>query len=142
MSRLGLVGLAGLAVGLAAELVGGNPGASGQWILDLATGWTLIGCGLVAVWKRPEGRTGWLMVATGFTWFLGNFAEVRAVAIAWLATHAVYLHRGPLVHLLLTYPSWRSRSQLTRGAIAVGYVRRSSRRSGATKLPRSSWPLS
>jgi signal transduction histidine kinase len=122
MWRLGLVGLAGLAVGLAAELVGGNPGASAQWILDLATGWTLIGCGLVAVWKHPEGRTGWLMVATGFTWFLTNFAEVRAAAIAWLATHAVYLHRGPLVHLLLTYPSWRSRSQLTRGAIAVGYA--------------------
>jgi signal transduction histidine kinase len=122
MWRLGLVGLAGIAVGLAAERVGGNPNAPGQWILDLATGWTLIGGGLVAVWKRPESRTGWLMAATGFTWFLGNFAEISAAAIAWLAAHAVYLHRGPLVHLLLTYPSGRSRSRLTRGAIAVGYA--------------------
>jgi signal transduction histidine kinase len=122
MWRLGLAGLAGLAVGLAAEWVRGAQGAPGQWILDLATGWTLIGAGLVAVWKRPESRTGWLMAATGFTWFLGNFAEVRAPAIAWLAAHAVYLHRGPLVHLLLTYPSGRSTSQFTRGAIAVGYA--------------------
>jgi hypothetical protein len=59
---------------------------------------------------------------TGFSWFLGNFAEISAAAIAWLAAHAVYLHRGPLVHLLLTYPSGRSTSRLTRGAIAVGYA--------------------
>jgi signal transduction histidine kinase len=122
MWRLGLVGLAGIAVGLAAEWVGGNPNAPGQWILDLATGWTLIGGGLVAVWKRPESRTGWLMAAAGFTWFLGNFAEVRVAAIAWLAAHAVYLHRGPMVHLLLAYPSGRARSRVSRGAIAVGYA--------------------
>jgi signal transduction histidine kinase len=119
--RLGLVGLVGVTVGLAAEWVA-NPGESGQWILDLATGWILIGCGLVAVWKRPESRVGWLLAATGIAWFLGNFAEVSATAIAWLAAHAVYLHRGPLVHLLLTYPSGRSTSRLTRGAIAVGYA--------------------
>jgi signal transduction histidine kinase len=122
MQRLGLVGLAGIAVGLAAEWVGGNPNAPGQWILDLATGWTLIGGGLVAVWKRPESRTGWLMAATGFTWFFGNFAQVGAAAIAWLAAHAVYLHRGPLVHLLLAYPAGRATSRLSRGAIAVGYA--------------------
>jgi signal transduction histidine kinase len=119
--RLGLVGLVGVTVGLAAEGVA-NPSEPGQWILDLATGWILIGCGLVAVWKRPESRVGWLLAATGFAWFLGNFAEVSATAIAWLAAHAVYLHRGPLVHLLLTYPSGRSTSRLTRGAIAVGYA--------------------
>jgi signal transduction histidine kinase len=120
--RLGLVGLASVTVGLAAEWVGANPSEPGQWILDLAAGWTLIGCGLVAVWKRSESRIGWLLAATGFAWFLGNFAEVRAAAIAWLAAHAVYLHRGPLVHLLLTYPTGRSTSRLVRGAIGVGYV--------------------
>lgn len=122
MWRLGLVGLAGVTLGLAAEWVGASPSEPGLWILDLAAGWTLIGCGLVAVWKRPESRIGWLLAATGFTWFLGNFAEVGGTARAWLAAHAVYLHRGPLVHLLLTYPTGRSTSQLTRGAIAVGYA--------------------
>ena len=43
-------------------------------------------------------------------------------AIAWLAAHAVYLHRGPLVHLLLTYPSGRSASRVTHIAIVVGYT--------------------
>ena len=120
--RLGLVALAGLAVGVAAEWVGIDWSEPGQWIRDLAVGWTFIGCGLIAAWKRPESRSGWLMVATGFTWFLGNFSEVGVPAIAWVAAHAVYLHRGPLVHLLLSYPSGRTTSRVIRGAIAVGYA--------------------
>ena len=122
MWRLGLLGLAGIALGLAAEWVGASRSEPGQWILDLAVGWTFIGCGLVAIWKRPESRTGWLLTATGFTWYLGNFAHVPGATLAWLAAHAVYLHRGPLMHLLLTFPSGRSRSQLTRGAVAAGYA--------------------
>jgi signal transduction histidine kinase len=120
--RLGLGGLAGVTVGLAAEWVGASRSEPGQWILDLAAGWTFIGCGLIAAWKRSESRIGWLMVATGFTWFLGNFSEVDVPAIAWVAAHAVYLHRGPLVHLLLSYPSGRTTSRATKGAIAVGYA--------------------
>jgi signal transduction histidine kinase len=119
---LGLVGLAGIAIGVAAEWAGIGWSEPILWIPDLAVGWTFIGCGVIAAWKRPESRIGWLMVATGFTWFLGNFSEVDVPAIAWIAAHAVYLHRGPLVHLLLSYPSGRTRSRMTRGAIAVGYA--------------------
>ena len=77
MRRLGLVGLAGVALGLTAEWVGFGWGDPRRWIPDLAVGWTLIGCGLVAWERRPESRTGLLMAATGFTWFLGNFAQCR-----------------------------------------------------------------
>jgi signal transduction histidine kinase len=45
------------------------------------------------------------MTVAGFTWFLGTIGAA-----------AVYLHRGPLVHLVLSYPSGRL---LTRPAIAV-----------------------
>jgi signal transduction histidine kinase len=62
------------------------------------------------------------MVATGFTWFVGNFAQVGVAAVAWLAAHTVYLHRGPLVQLVLTYPSGRPGSRLVRAAVAVGYA--------------------
>jgi hypothetical protein len=139
--RLGLVGLVGVTVGLAAEGVA-NPSEPGQWILDLATGWILIGCGLVAVWKRPESRVGWLLAATGFAWFLGNFAEVSATAIAWLAAHAVYLHRGPLVHLLSPTRPGAQHHDSPEAQLLSATRRRSSHRSGATKLPRSSSPLS
>lgn len=66
--RLGLVGLTGIAVGLAAEwVVSYSWNEVSQWVPDLIAGWTLIGCGLIALWKRPESRSGWLLAATGFT---------------------------------------------------------------------------
>jgi len=119
--RLGLVGLAGVALGLTAEWVGGW-GDPRHWIPDLAVGWTFIGCGLVASRQRPESRTGPLMAATGFSWFVGNFANVGVAVVAWLAAHLVYLHRGPLVQLVLAYPSGRPGSRLVRGAAAAGYA--------------------
>jgi signal transduction histidine kinase len=118
----GLVGLAGVALGLTAEWVGFGWGDPRHWIPDLAVGWTFIGCGLIGWARRPESRTGPLMAATGFTWFVGNFAQVGVAAVAWLAAHLVRLHRGPLVQLVLTYPSGRPGSRLVRGAIAAGYA--------------------
>ena len=120
--RRGLVGLAGVALGLAAEWAGFGWGDPRRWIPDLAVGWTLIGCGLVAARRRPESRTGPLMAVTGFTWFVGNFSDVGPAAVAWAAAHLVYLHRGPLVQLVLTYPSGRPSSRPARAAVAVGYA--------------------
>jgi signal transduction histidine kinase len=122
MRRLGLVWLAGGVLGLVAEWVGFGWGDSRHWIPDLAAGWSFIGCGLIASARRPESRTGPLLAATGFTWFLGNFANVGLAAVAWAAAHAVYLYRGPLVQLVLTYPYGRPGSRLVRGAVAVGYA--------------------
>src|SRR6266536_2014910 len=122
MRRLGLVLLAGGLLGLTAEWVGFGWGDRRPWILDLAVGWTFVGSGLIAWARRPASRTGPLLAATGFTWFLGNFAQVGVAAVAWAAAHLVYLHRGPLVQLVLTYPSGRPGSRLVRGAVAVGYA--------------------
>lgn len=104
MRRLGLVFLAGGVLGLTAEWVGFGWGDPRHWIPDLAVGWSLIGCGLIAWRWRPESRTGALMAATGFTWFLGNFAQVGVAAVAWVAAHLVYLHRGPLMQLVGRQP--------------------------------------
>jgi hypothetical protein len=122
MRQRGLVGLAGAAVGLTAEWAGIGWDDPRHWIPDLTVGWSLIGCGLVASRRRPESHTGRLMAATGFTWFLGNFANVGVAAVAWAATHLVYLHRGPLVQSVLAYPSGRPASRPVRGAVAVGYA--------------------
>jgi signal transduction histidine kinase len=122
MRWLGLVGLAGVALGLTAEWVGFGWGDPRRWVPDLAVGWTLIGCGLVAWKQRPESRTGPLMAATGFTWFLGNFGDLGMAAVAWVSAHLVYLHRGPLVQLVLTFPSGRPSSRLAKAAVVVGYA--------------------
>jgi hypothetical protein len=122
MRRRGLAWLAGAAVGLTAEWVGFGWDDPRHWIPDLAVGWTFIGCGLVASRRGPQSRTGPLMAATGFTWFVGNFALVGVATVAWVAAHLVYLYRGPLVQLVLTYPSGRPGSRLVRGVVAVGYA--------------------
>jgi hypothetical protein len=110
------------AFGLAAEWSGYGWGDPGHWIPDLAVGWCMIGCGFIASARRPESRSGVLMLATGFAWFLGNFAGIGVGVVAWVAAHALYLHRGPLFQLLLTYPSGRRPSRVTGAAIAVFYA--------------------
>ena len=122
MQRRFLILPVAVALGLAAEQAGYGWGDPGHWVPDLAVGWCLIGCGLIASAKRPESRSGVLMSATGFTWFLGNFAGVGVGVVAWVAAHALYLHRGPLFQLLLTYPGSRRPSRVTGGAVAVFYA--------------------
>jgi signal transduction histidine kinase len=96
--------LAGCVLGIAAEssLYGWSQPAN--WLPDLLTGWCLIGCGLVGWSRRPDSWSGGLLAATGFTWFAPNFATSGIRAIDWLSSHALYLHRGPLAALVLTYP--------------------------------------
>ncbi len=78
---------------------------------DAAAGLTLLACGAVAWTRRPRTGAGPLMVLSGVAWFAGD-----------LWTALLYAHRGPLVHLLLTYPSGRVSSRVTLGVIAAAYA--------------------
>jgi signal transduction histidine kinase len=93
-----------------------------NWVPDLLTGWTLIACGLVGWWRRPASRSGVLLAAAGFAWFAPNFATTGIGALNWLAAHALYLHRGPLVALVLTYPRGRPVRRTETVALAVGFA--------------------
>ena len=89
---------------------------------DLLTGWTMIACGLAGWSRRPQSRSGALLAAAGFAWFAPNFAATGAAALAWLSAHALYLYRGPLVQLVLTFPRGRPVRRLDRAAVAAGYA--------------------
>jgi signal transduction histidine kinase len=93
---------AGAALGLAAEA--GAP-VSGDMLADLATGWVVLGCGL-ALWGHRR-RSGVLLAAAGAAWFAGNFTP-------W----ALFWHRGPLVHVVLSWPAGR----LVSAGVGAGYV--------------------
>jgi len=105
-----LLWAAGAIVGIAAEWVAYGWDRPGRWLPDLITGWALIACGLASWSVRPGGRSGLLMAATGVAWFAGTFSD-----------SAIYLHRGPLVHLVLSYPGGTVAARLARVAIVAGY---------------------
>jgi signal transduction histidine kinase len=65
-------------------------------IADPAVGVVLAGCGSVLWLRRPRSLIGPLMLAAAGCWFLGSI---------WIV--AVFLHRGPLVHLHISYPTGR-----------------------------------
>src|SRR5215472_6774791 len=117
-----VLGPAGAVVGVAAEwrLYGWvDPGG---WVPDLLTGWVLIGCGLAGWARRPLSWSGALLVAAGFAWFVPDFTVSGVGVLGWLGGHALYLHRGPLVQLVLTYPLGRVRGRMVGAAVAVGYA--------------------
>jgi signal transduction histidine kinase len=83
----------------------------GPALADLAAGWSLLGCGLVAWVRRPDSRCGQLLLASGAAWFLGDVASA-----------ALYLHRGPLVHALLAFPAGRIWSRFALVVVALAYL--------------------
>jgi DNA-binding CsgD family transcriptional regulator len=73
--------------------------------------------GLAGWWRRPGSGTGPLLAATGYAWFLGSFHGGVLGPIALFA-----LHRGPLIHCVLSFPGWRPSRRLDRATVATGYV--------------------
>jgi signal transduction histidine kinase len=112
---------AGVAVGIVAEWLYGRA-VPGGWVADLLTGWSLIGCGLAGWARRPQSRSGALLVAAGFAWFVPDFAAAGVGLLGWLGVYARYLHRGPLVQLVLTYPRGQVRGRVEGAAVAMGYA--------------------
>jgi signal transduction histidine kinase len=104
-----LVGAAVLAVALAAEAASGlaMPDAAG----DLAAGLSLLGGGAAMWLARPERQAGPLAALAGAAWFAGD-----------LDASLLHLHRGPLVHLLLTYPGGRLRSPVAGSVVVAAYI--------------------
>ena len=79
---------AGLVVGILAERAAFDWDDPRHWVPDLVVGLTFVGAAVVTVPRYPG--SGWLLAATGFGWFLGNFDAALQ-----------YVHRGPLVHALV-----------------------------------------
>jgi len=80
-------------------------------VVDFLVGCLLVVGGTIAWDRRAGSRVGALMTLAGLTWFLGN-----------LGGALVYLHRGPLVHLVLSYPSGRLRGWVSRVVVALAYL--------------------
>ena len=77
--------------------------------------------GLLARTRRPENRTGLLLIGVGFAWFLNglSFANNSYVWTVGFAVGAVWA--AVFVHTLLAYPSGRLEERWQRSVVIFGY---------------------
>jgi signal transduction histidine kinase len=89
---------------------------------DFVVGVALVACG-VAVWLwRSNSRIGLLLVASGFAWFLGTLSGSSIDSVAGAGAVFVTLHRGPLIHAVLSYPTGRLRERFEWVVVALCYI--------------------
>src|SRR4051794_25154286 len=75
--------------------------------LALVIGWSFLGAGLYAWWRRPYNRFGALMAAIAFAWFLSLLGAANSSVGFTIGILAGSLYFAILVHMLLAYPSGR-----------------------------------
>jgi signal transduction histidine kinase len=83
---------------------------------------SFVGVGLFAWARRPENRTGALMVAVGFLWLIATLIVARQAEvyiIGWVLSAAPY---AVIVHLFAAFPSGRLEDRLDKGLVALGYA--------------------
>jgi signal transduction histidine kinase len=110
-----------LAAGWIAEQLGGV-GSAAFRAEDLAAGWLIGGAGAVAATRWPGSWTGPLLIATSLAWFVGTLGGAADAGLAAIGAFAVTLHRGPLVHALVTYPTGPVRDRASAAAVVSGYA--------------------
>jgi PAS domain S-box-containing protein len=86
--------------------------------LALTAGLTFVGSGLVALWRRPDNRTGFLLAAVGYLWFLGALTESNNDWVFTIGALLGQLALGAFAHLLLAFPE--GRLARTRDRVVVG----------------------
>jgi signal transduction histidine kinase len=119
LAVLGFVlGLASIAI----ILSGHHMANRGVWaVFGGVLGWSFVGTGLYAWWRRPDNRSGPLMAAVGFLWFLAplRFSDSQAVFAVGALTNSLPI--AALAHLILAFPKGRLESRYHRVLVAAGY---------------------
>jgi signal transduction histidine kinase len=125
-ARTRAVVLAALACGVAADallLASDHQGAKTVWaIFGPAVGWSFIGVGLYAWRRRPESRTGALMVLLGFAWFLSALSFADSPLVYSLAFVLGGLWGGVFLQLVMAFPSGRLAAGWDRALVIAGYL--------------------
>jgi signal transduction histidine kinase len=119
---LGLVGLVVGLLSLALILSSDFADLRGLFAAStLVVGWSFLGTGLFAWWRRPANRTGALMTATGFAWFL---QAMTASGNEWVFTAGFAVNPfayGLLIHMLVAFPEGRLTTRLQRRVVGLSW---------------------
>jgi PAS domain S-box-containing protein len=105
-------GLALAAIGTALVLASDHLENTGAFLsLALTVGLSFLASGVIALWRRPDNHTGFLLVLVAYLWFLGALAESDNDWIFTLGVLVSGLALGAFVHLMLAYPTGRLQSR-------------------------------
>ena len=104
--RVPAIVLAALACGAAAVVLvvsSDHLEATAVWaVCGPMVGWSFIGTGLYAVRRRPESRTGTLMVLLGFAWFTSVLGAANSALLYSFGLVAGGLWGGAFLHLVMS----------------------------------------
>jgi signal transduction histidine kinase len=88
----------------------------------VAIGVAWIAAGLVAAWRRPGNRTGALLAAVGFLWFLPDVEWWHSAVPFTLVNLLGDLYLAVAAHAVLAFPNGRLSSRLERTVVAAAYI--------------------
>jgi signal transduction histidine kinase len=91
-------------------------------IFGPAVGWSFVGTGLYARRRRPESRTGELMVLFGFAWFVSALHFADSALVYSLSIILGGLWGGVFLHLVMAFPSGRLAPGRDRAIVIAGYL--------------------
>jgi signal transduction histidine kinase len=91
-------------------------------IAIIGVSWSFVAAGLVAWSRRPENRTGALMVAVGLAYALLGLRFVRTPLGFALYFLAASLPEGILAHLIAVFPDGRATTRLQRIFLVANYA--------------------
>jgi signal transduction histidine kinase len=120
----GVAAGAGVAAGLVAIALIATDDHGGATVANavfaLVIGWSFIGAGVIAWERRPDNRTGALLVVGGFAWFATflDSSDWAPLYTAGTAVEAVYI--VIFAYLLLSFPTGRLGRGLDRALIVAG----------------------
>ncbi len=89
--------------------------------LGLLIGWSFIGTGAFAWWRRPGNRTGLLMAAAGFAWFASGASASDDDAVYTVGELLDGLFPAILGHLLVAFPTGRLKTRAEKAVVFGAY---------------------
>ena len=116
-------GLALAAIGTALVLASNHLENKAAFLsLALTVGLSFLASGVIALWRRPDNRTGLLLVLVSYLWFLGALTESNN---DWVLTIGLLINSftfGAFIHLLLAYPTGHLQGRRDLWLVVTTYV--------------------
>jgi signal transduction histidine kinase len=114
--------LAGVGVGLVVLASDHQEAKAAFAIFGPAVGWGFIATGLWAWRREPSNRTGKLLVALGFAWFLSTLESANGALPYTIGLTLGALWGSFFLHLGMTFPSGEIDTPFDRAIVIAGYL--------------------